>query len=264
MKNKTWIFAPFLAMILMLSPALNGQETIIFGNMGDSTSSDACGDALNYIRYQCPTTMNASKIHCNIAVSGTLRIKCAIYSDKDGVADTLMRSTEEFTALGAGWKTFNLTSPLRLEEGVYYIIAVRTESPGSGYRIGCSDGLPGTPYQSPIASWDWPSPWGTVNDWPDKTYLMKVEGTSVPTKMDVVRKSNNFKVFPNPVADELTIEMNDSDIRNFEIYNSVGQSIFKGKISQKAVINTSNFTPGFYSVKIEKGNSVEFRKIVKL
>ena len=249
-------------MILMLSPALKGQETIIFGNMGDSTSSDLCGSALNYIRYQCPSTMTATKIHMNIAASGTLNIKCAIYSDKDGVADTFMRSTNELTNPGLGWKTLDLSSPLRLDSGSYYIIAERSQS--SGYRIGCSDGLPGTPYLTFYAEWEWPNPFGVSSPWPDKTYLIKVEGTSISTQMDIVRTNIKLKVYPNPVADELTIEMSDSDIRNFEIYNSVGQSIYKGKISQKAVVNTSNFTPGFYSVKIENGNSVEFREIVKL
>ena len=260
MKNKTWIFTPLFAIILMFSSTLSGQETIILGNNAEPTSSDQCNSALNYVRYECVKTFSATQMFVHIAVSGP-KIKGAIYSDLDGVADTLMGITNHLTNPPTGWNSFDFTSPVRLDSGSFYCLAQRGDT--AGWAMSCSDGLPGTPYRS-YPDWnDWPSPFGTISPWDAKTYLIYVSGPEITTKMEMV-KTNKFKVYPNPVSDELTIEMADNDIRNFEIYNSVGQSIYKGKISQKAVIPTSNFTPGFYSVKIENGNSVDFRKIVKL
>ena len=253
----------------MFSPSLSGQEIIILGNNGEPTSMDVGMTALNYVRYKCVKTFSATKMYVHVGLSINARITCAIYSDKDGAADTFMRATNELTNPGIGWAEFDLTTPVRLDSGSYYNLAERgdtTRVDGAllSFAVSCTDGLPGTPFRGGVAWGVWPNPFGFANPWTDKTYLIYVSGPEISTKMEMVRTTNKFKVYPNPVSDELTIEMEDTDIRNFEIYNSVGQSIHKGRFSQKAVINTSNFTPGFYSVKIENGNSVEFRKIVKL
>lgn len=74
----------------------------------------------------------------------------------------------------------------------------------------------------------------------------------------------NFKVYPNPVTNELTIELEgDTQKVDFEIINSLGQSVFSGVILEKTVVQTTNFTPGIYLIKLKSGKTIEFKKIIK-
>lgn len=73
-----------------------------------------------------------------------------------------------------------------------------------------------------------------------------------------------FNVYPNPVTDEFTIEMN-GNVKplNFEIINTVGQVVYKGNITEKTKVQTENFAPGIYTIKLENGKSFEFNKMMK-
>jgi hypothetical protein len=51
---------------------------------------------------------------------------------------------------------------------------------------------------------------------------------------------------------------------NFEILNAIGQLVFKGNLVEKTTVQTSNFTPGVYLIKLENGKTFEFKKILKL
>jgi photosystem II stability/assembly factor-like uncharacterized protein len=74
----------------------------------------------------------------------------------------------------------------------------------------------------------------------------------------------SFIVYPNPVTNELRIELKDNNkMRNFEILNALGQVIYKGCLTDKAIVSTSNFPSGVYLVKIENGNTFEYKKIIK-
>ena len=73
-----------------------------------------------------------------------------------------------------------------------------------------------------------------------------------------------IKVYPNPVSNELTLEIKDcAEETDFEIINMTGTTIYKGKFAERTVVNTSNFTPGVYYIKIGNGRAFEFKKIVK-
>ena len=76
--------------------------------------------------------------------------------------------------------------------------------------------------------------------------------------------SNNIKVYPNPVSDELVIE-NESNSENvyFEIYNSIGEKIFSGSFIRSIIIPTSGLSKGVYFIKIENEKTFEYRKVVK-
>jgi len=78
--------------------------------------------------------------------------------------------------------------------------------------------------------------------------------------------SNNLsiRIYPNPVTNELIIENegNNSNL-NFEISNMTGQVLYKGRLVEKTIVNTNNLAPGAYLIKLENGNHVEFKKIIK-
>jgi hypothetical protein len=76
---------------------------------------------------------------------------------------------------------------------------------------------------------------------------------------------NHIKIYPNPVSNELIIEIvGKTEKVNFEILNSIGQVILKGDLIEKTTVQTSNFVPGVYLIKIENGKTFEFKKILKL
>jgi photosystem II stability/assembly factor-like uncharacterized protein len=86
------------------------------------------------------------------------------------------------------------------------------------------------------------------------------------TNVGIEFTENNkiFKIYPNPVNDELIIEINGTkENTNFEILNSIGQLVFKGNLLEKTVVNTTTFSPGVYLIKFENGKTFEFKKMVK-
>jgi hypothetical protein len=84
------------------------------------------------------------------------------------------------------------------------------------------------------------------------------------TGMEQVVLNKTIEIYPNPVTNELIIEMDgNSNNEGFEILNSIGQVVFKGKLLEKTVVQTSRFLPGIYLIKFEIGKTSEFKKIVK-
>jgi len=84
------------------------------------------------------------------------------------------------------------------------------------------------------------------------------------TSIDLIESSRAIKVYPNPVSNELIIEIEGNNEKvNFDILNSIGQVIFKGNLVKKTTVQTSNFAPGVYLIKLENGSTYEFKKIIK-
>ena len=75
-------------------------------------------------------------------------------------------------------------------------------------------------------------------------------------------------MFPNPIADELTMEAtttNDNEL-TFVLVDALGRLVLTGNLNNsKTTINTSNLEKGFYSLSVtnEKGSSLKTIKLVK-
>lgn len=88
------------------------------------------------------------------------------------------------------------------------------------------------------------------------------------TGVKQTEKQIDLKAFPNPIADELTIEAtitNDNKL-TFILVDALGRTALIGNLnSSKTTINTSNLEKGFYSLSItnEKGNNLKTIKLVK-
>ncbi|HNW88468.1 MAG TPA: SBBP repeat-containing protein [Bacteroidales bacterium] len=73
-----------------------------------------------------------------------------------------------------------------------------------------------------------------------------------------------LNIYPNPVSDELIIEAKgNKEAISFEIFSAAGQLAFKGKMLDKTRVSTKSFADGVYLIKLENGNSFEFRKVIK-
>lgn len=107
------------------------------------------------------------------------------------------------------------------------------------------------------------------------TYIYKtydgVNSDSVLITVSISTQINNWEnnlskllFYPNPVSNELVIEIKGNPEKiNFEILNAIGQAVFKGNLVEKTTVQTSNFTPGVYLIKLENGRKFEFKKIIK-
>ena len=78
------------------------------------------------------------------------------------------------------------------------------------------------------------------------------------------RPINTIKVYPNPVTNELIIEFKgNTNKTDFEVINTAGQVVFLGILLEKEVVNTSQFSPGIYLIKLKSGDTFEFKKVLK-
>jgi hypothetical protein len=87
---------------------------------------------------------------------------------------------------------------------------------------------------------------------------------AVQTGIENPNTNGIIKVYPNPVSNELIIEIEGNNEKlYFEILNAVGKVIYKGDLVEKTTVQTTDFAPGFYFVKIGDGKTFDFKKIVK-
>jgi uncharacterized repeat protein (TIGR03803 family) len=71
-------------------------------------------------------------------------------------------------------------------------------------------------------------------------------------------------IYPNPASYELIIEMKGNKEKiNFEILNANGQVVFNGNLVEKTSVQTSNFAPGVYLLRLENEKTVVLKKIIK-
>lgn len=74
-----------------------------------------------------------------------------------------------------------------------------------------------------------------------------------------------FTVYPNPVMNRLTL-MYGSEVSSeakVEVYNALGQLVFQSTLAASKEIDCSNFTNGFYFVKVTSNGKSTTKKIIK-
>ena len=75
----------------------------------------------------------------------------------------------------------------------------------------------------------------------------------------------NCSVFPNPSNGNITVTLEKTSDNTFiEIYNTIGELVYRQKIDSKETLINEKFPSGTYLVKITEGNSVFWKKIVVL
>jgi len=91
-------------------------------------------------------------------------------------------------------------------------------------------------------------------------------GTTCDLKTNLIGNkisNSNLKLYPNPVSDELTIEIeSNSENFDFKIINATGQTVFNGNVIDKITVQTGSFAPGVYLVRFENDTTLEFKKII--
>jgi hypothetical protein len=88
--------------------------------------------------------------------------------------------------------------------------------------------------------------------------------TAGPASINEHTSPDVFDVYPNPVSNELVIEMHGNNKTvNFEIFNSMGQIVKTGSLVERTIVQVDAFLPGFYYIKLNNGKTLEYKKIVK-
>jgi polyhydroxybutyrate depolymerase len=74
------------------------------------------------------------------------------------------------------------------------------------------------------------------------------------------RQAMDYKVFPNPFNQELTIEVKSAEASDFEVYNIIGKLVLSGKLNSLTnTIDLSSLDPNVYILKI-KNQSIKLVK----
>lgn len=90
-------------------------------------------------------------------------------------------------------------------------------------------------------------------------------GTICSTFLNVssVEKATNFKLFPNPATNKLSL-ISPQPILSVEVLNFLGQTVIKQQInSLEAEINLSSLSPASYLVRVKTGQGLETIKFIK-
>lgn len=76
--------------------------------------------------------------------------------------------------------------------------------------------------------------------------------------------STEIKLYPNPVTDDLFIEVPENDEwYGIEMMNANGQVVYQNKFMNKTSIPAGQLSPGVYMIKIEYRKTFTMRKIIK-
>ena len=94
----------------------------------------------------------------------------------------------------------------------------------------------------------------------DTSNIINVTFTSIGS----IESNEIIRIYPNPMSNELFLEIEGNTEKvNFDIFNAIGQIVFKGSLVEKTIVPTNTFAPGVYLIKLENGNTFEFKKIIK-
>lgn len=100
------------------------------------------------------------------------------------------------------------------------------------------------------------------NDGYGENQIFYLKNTSMMTsnKNLTIKNDNAISVFPNPVNEQLKIEVEDiNDFSSYEIFTVTGEKMEAGNLNG-AFINVSSLKPGIYFLSLDQQNSIRFIK----
>ncbi|WP_178983990.1 endonuclease [Winogradskyella helgolandensis] len=73
----------------------------------------------------------------------------------------------------------------------------------------------------------------------------------------------NIKLHPNPVKNNLTVDLKSNVTTNIEIFDILGKRVFKININETSDLNLQTLKTGIYIVKMTQGDSTVTKKLIK-
>ncbi|WAC01146.1 T9SS type A sorting domain-containing protein [Lacinutrix neustonica] len=71
----------------------------------------------------------------------------------------------------------------------------------------------------------------------------------------------HFKLYPNPVEEELRVSLVGFKAQSFEIKNMLGQTVIKGSYSN--TIDVSKLESGMYIIQLNIGEKTKMKRFIK-
>jgi subtilase family serine protease len=96
------------------------------------------------------------------------------------------------------------------------------------------------------------------NEYSRTITVLPVTGVEGPAE------SLKINVYPNPFRDQLVIGVsNNNKLMEYELLNSVGQQIMTGRFVDSVTVPASNLKPGFYLIRLNDGDTIYQRKVIR-
>jgi hypothetical protein len=75
---------------------------------------------------------------------------------------------------------------------------------------------------------------------------------------------NSIKIYPNPVQNELTLQLDNNVFESYKIVDLTGKTVANGKISgSESVISVNSISKGMYILQLIGENQISNHKIIK-
>ena len=74
--------------------------------------------------------------------------------------------------------------------------------------------------------------------------------------------ASNFKVYPNPAKDYISIQSNNIKINSVEVYNVIGKRLLLSTKLNDNKLNISNLNAGVYLLKISANERTLVKKVI--
>ncbi|MCW5556245.1 MAG: choice-of-anchor D domain-containing protein [Verrucomicrobiae bacterium] len=163
------------------STGLGGGAGVL-GNDSEGTFARNIDDSQIHGNRLIPAALRITELRAKVlAVEGAF--KCAVYSDVNGFADRLLRSSEEVVGATNGWNTFPLTEPLDLAAGDAYWLVIWSDTIGARVQADpVGQAFQQTYFYLDLAG-EWPDPISLANPVSEgpRTYCIYAEGTPLGT-----------------------------------------------------------------------------------
>ncbi len=77
-------------------------------------------------------------------------------------------------------------------------------------------------------------------------------------------ENSPISIYPNPVSNNLKIEWNgNNELLYIQVLNALGAVVYEGDFVEKTTLQTRDFAPGVYLLKLENGKTAKIKKIIK-
>ena len=98
------------------------------------------------------------------------------------------------------------------------------------------------------------------------SYFKGVYKQAIPPKPislpEVIGQNHNFRVFPNPATDHITISTAEEGIGTFKIYDQSGKLMMEGEYKDGAPLEINTLKPGIYTLQIKAGDAAFEQKLL--
>ncbi|MFO1497745.1 MAG: choice-of-anchor D domain-containing protein [Verrucomicrobiota bacterium] len=166
----------------ILGHGLGGGAGVLGNDSDGAFARNIDDNQIHGNRYQAPVDMRITDLWAKVLeLTGTM--KCALYSDTNGTADRLLRSSVDVVNPTNGWNKFTLTAPLDLTAGDSYWLVIWSDTVGARVQADPVGGAYSGFYSWPDLSGEWPDQIvlpDLIRAEP-RTYCIYAEGAAIGT-----------------------------------------------------------------------------------